>query len=179
MRMKILTFRYSETLGGFDDTALVEFIRDKTVLSSREHFYGVSDVPHITCVLAYQEPLASGDEAPSRGTRPVSPRVDPSTGLGERDRILFNTLREWRAGKAKEEGVPRYVILTNRELVQVVLKKPETPTALAQVPGIGPAKIKKYGHEILSWLNGPPDVPEKLGVTAVIEEDATSAGPAS
>ena len=40
MRVKLMTFRYSATLGGFDDTPLVEFIRDKEVLSFREHPLG-------------------------------------------------------------------------------------------------------------------------------------------
>ena len=28
MRVKLITFRYSATIGGFDDSALCEFIRD-------------------------------------------------------------------------------------------------------------------------------------------------------
>ncbi len=41
MRVKLLTFRYSSSLGGFDDTPLLEFTRDKEVLSFREHFFAV------------------------------------------------------------------------------------------------------------------------------------------
>ena len=48
IRVKLMTFRYSATLGGFDDTPLVDFIRDKEVLSFREHFYAVNEVPHLT-----------------------------------------------------------------------------------------------------------------------------------
>jgi hypothetical protein len=32
-----LDLRYSATQGGFDDTALVEFIRDKEMIAFREH----------------------------------------------------------------------------------------------------------------------------------------------
>jgi len=59
MRVKLITFRYSATIGGFDDSALSEFIRDKEVLSFREHFYSVNDVPHLTCVVSYQDPVIS------------------------------------------------------------------------------------------------------------------------
>jgi hypothetical protein len=38
MRIKLLTFRYSATLGGFDDTTLIEFTRDKKAIAFREHF---------------------------------------------------------------------------------------------------------------------------------------------
>ena len=57
IRVKLITFRYSATLGGFDDTAFAEFIRDKEVLSFREHFYLLNDVPHLTCVVSYQDPV--------------------------------------------------------------------------------------------------------------------------
>ena len=39
MRVKLFTFRYSPTLGGFDDTPLQDFVRDKDVLGFREHFF--------------------------------------------------------------------------------------------------------------------------------------------
>ena len=37
MRVKLFTLRYSATLGGFDETPLAEFARDKEVLAFREH----------------------------------------------------------------------------------------------------------------------------------------------
>ena len=57
MRVKLVTFRYSATLGGFDDTALVDFTRDKEVITLREHFYLVNDTPHLTCVVTYQDAI--------------------------------------------------------------------------------------------------------------------------
>lgn len=50
-----MTFRYSATLGGFDDTPLSDFARDKEVIAFREHFYTVNEVPHVTCVVTYQD----------------------------------------------------------------------------------------------------------------------------
>ena len=57
MRVKLVTFRYSATLGGFDDTALVDFTRNKEVISLREHFYFVNDTPHLTCIVTYQDAI--------------------------------------------------------------------------------------------------------------------------
>ena len=56
MRVRLLTFRFSGTLGGFDDSPLHELVRDKELLSFREHFFTVNDVPHLVCVVTYQEP---------------------------------------------------------------------------------------------------------------------------
>ncbi|MFN0008281.1 MAG: hypothetical protein ACKVXR_10260 [Planctomycetota bacterium] len=50
MRVKLMTFRYSATLGGFDDTPLSDFARDKEVIAFRENFYVVNEVPHVTCI---------------------------------------------------------------------------------------------------------------------------------
>jgi superfamily II DNA helicase RecQ len=38
--------------------------------------------------------------------------------LTETDWPLFNVLREWRAGRSKEEGIPPYVICTNLQLAK-------------------------------------------------------------
>ena len=35
MRVKLFTFRYSATLGGFDDSVLQDFVRDKEVVAVR------------------------------------------------------------------------------------------------------------------------------------------------
>ncbi len=55
MRVKLFTLRYSSTLGGFVDSPVQEFFRDKGILSFREHFFAVDEVPHLTCVVTYQE----------------------------------------------------------------------------------------------------------------------------
>ena len=103
MRVQLFTFRYSSTLGGFDDTSLRDFTRDKEVLAFREHFFTVNDVPHVACVVTYQEPKLERAPAPDSGKETRSRRrTDPTAHLSEADRLLFNTLREWRAETARE-----------------------------------------------------------------------------
>ena len=52
MRVKLFTLRYSATLGGFDETPVAEFTRDKELLGFREHFFVVNEIPHLACVLS-------------------------------------------------------------------------------------------------------------------------------
>jgi len=155
---------------------------DKEILSFREHFYRVDEVPHFTCILTYQVPAIAPEtrepadraacgnrrSSASNGKRPA--RRDPLAGLDERQLALFNTLREWRAGTAREEGVPPYVVFTNRQLVQIVRHTPKSPTALSNLDGIGPGKVKRYGREILARLNG--FAPGGATVPAVEEKTA-------
>ncbi|MBF8271094.1 MAG: hypothetical protein HW380_199 [Magnetococcales bacterium] len=65
---------------------------------------------------------------------------------------MFNTLREWRAKRAREEGVPPYFVCTNKQLADVVRLQPENVTALAKVDGFGAGRLKKYSQEILAVL---------------------------
>ena len=148
MRVKILTFRYSNTLGGFDDGPLAEFTRDKEVLSFREHFFLVNDVPHMSCVLTYEQPAVTGRE-----DLPVRKSEAPLE-LSEGERLLYNTLREWRMTAARAEGVPPYVLFTNRQLAAIAGKRPDSLTALAGLPGIGAAKVRRYGQAVLELLHG-------------------------
>ncbi len=187
MRVKLFTFRYSSTLGGFDDTPLVEFTRDRTVLDFREHFFQVNEVPHLSCVLIYQEPVmdravtrTSSDKTANagnhRGTNSHK-QQDPTAGLNEADRVLFNTLREWRTERAREEAVPPYVILTNRELLAIIDRRPDSPTALSHIDGLGPKKIERHGKAILGLLSGtttrPPAAPVSSTATPSNSTTAT------
>ena len=74
--------------------------------------------------------------------------------LSEVDWPLFNALRGWRGDRAKKEGIPPYVICNNRQLAELVKARPTTLAGLGEVEGIGEAKLKKYGKEILALLAG-------------------------
>lgn len=65
----------------------------------------------------------------------------------------FEALRQWRSQKAKEEGVPPYVIATNAELQAILDSSPKNLEELGQIKGFGKAKASKYGREILQLLS--------------------------
>jgi DNA helicase-2/ATP-dependent DNA helicase PcrA len=58
-------------------------------------------------------------------------------------------LREWRLERARSEGVPAYVVFNDRTLAELLRRAPTTPAELAAVPGIGPAKLERYGRDLL------------------------------
>jgi ATP-dependent DNA helicase RecQ len=70
----------------------------------------------------------------------------------ENDSPLFSMLRNWRAEKAREQGVPAYVILHDRTLRELAALRPNSPEALLEVPGIGVAKAQRYGEALLELL---------------------------
>jgi ATP-dependent DNA helicase RecQ len=67
---------------------------------------------------------------------------------------VFERLREWRAGQAREQGVPAYVIFHDATLREIALQQPADLNGLSGVNGVGEAKLGKYGQQILDVLAG-------------------------
>ena len=61
-------------------------------------------------------------------------------------------LREWRLARARADEVPAYVVFNDRTLAELAARTPRTLAELAAVPGIGPAKLERYGSELLARL---------------------------
>ena len=66
-------------------------------------------------------------------------------------------LRQWRSGVARQDGVPAYVVLNDKELVGIASVLPRTLTELASCRGIGPLRLERWGDEILAVLDGVDD----------------------
>ncbi len=62
---------------------------------------------------------------------------------------LFELLREWRYKLAVEQGVPAYVVATQKVLIGIANALPSTAVQLAGIKGIGPAFMEKYGVQVL------------------------------
>jgi DNA helicase-2/ATP-dependent DNA helicase PcrA len=65
---------------------------------------------------------------------------------------VFGALREWRLERAKADEVPAYVVFHNATLAEIADRQPRTLSELALVPGVGPAKLERYGEEVLAAL---------------------------
>ncbi len=68
------------------------------------------------------------------------------------DEELFERLRGWRAGTAAEAKVPAYVVFTDATLVAIAETMPQSLAALARIAGVGPAKLERYGADVLAEL---------------------------
>jgi ATP-dependent DNA helicase RecQ len=101
-------------------------------------------------------PAASGVPAagsPARGggkSRRAAP--SPAAELGPEAQTVFERLRAWRTGVAKELGMPPYVIFHDSTLRQIAAAPPTTMAGLALVNGVGETKLARYGQQILDVL---------------------------
>ncbi len=118
---------FASVLGAFDDEDVRNFLSDKEVLSVRDHFFVKDETPFLAAVITYNllrpEPEVSNDQ--HAGKNRQKEREAWRAVLEEEDWPLFNTLRDWRNGQAKEEGIPPYVIATNRQLADIAHLRPQ------------------------------------------------------
>jgi ATP-dependent DNA helicase RecQ len=65
------------------------------------------------------------------------------------DEVLAARIREWRATEAKRLRVPAYVVMHDRTVAALAHARPRNPNDLLRVDGIGPAKVERFGEELL------------------------------
>jgi ATP-dependent DNA helicase RecQ len=101
-----------------------------------------------------QARLGSWERAGAKKTRreptprpPLSQSAssEPAGGLRE-------ALRQWRAQKSKELGVPPYTIFWDRTLDELCQQRPASAAEMINVWGIGEAKQRKFGAELLALI---------------------------
>jgi ATP-dependent DNA helicase RecQ len=71
----------------------------------------------------------------------------------ENDNSILGKLKKWRTQKAKEAGMPPYIIMHDSVLEKIAEALPSNLNELSSISGIGEHKLNKYGHEIIDLLN--------------------------
>ncbi len=84
-------------------------------------------------------------------TRAKTPRraQGATDAVADADRDLFEALRAWRAGVAKEQGVPAYIVFGDATLRALAERRPASVTDLEGITGIGAKKRDAYGDAVL------------------------------
>jgi ATP-dependent DNA helicase RecQ len=103
-----------------------------------------------------REPDRPARAARSRGGSGASGR-GASRGAAELtgdDAALFETLREWRAGVARAQGVPAYVVFGDVTLRGIASERPASLDQLAGMSGVGQKKLDTYGQQVLAVVGG-------------------------
>ena len=99
------------------------------------------------------------------------PKKKQRSGAGDEfgpfDELLFERLRILRKGLADKQGVPPYIVFSDRTLHEMCRSYPSSLPELAGITGVGEAKLEHYGdifiNEIKAYLVENPgiSVPEK------------------
>jgi ATP-dependent DNA helicase RecQ len=71
--------------------------------------------------------------------------------LGQDD-LLFEQLRALRKRLADEAGVPAYIVFNDRTLREMADRRPTSLAELLDVPGVGPAKLDRWGQAFVDTI---------------------------
>ncbi len=82
------------------------------------------------------------------GSRKNQPPERPMEFSAESEALAMR-IREWRAAEAKRLRVPAFVVLHDRTLSAVALARPRNTRELMTIDGIGPAKVERFGADLL------------------------------
>jgi ATP-dependent DNA helicase RecQ len=101
-------------------------------------------------LLPSREKAASARVGRARDRSPRRAAVDSSV-LHDADgaAAVFRALRDHRLALARAQGVPPYVVASDRTLREIATARPRTVAELMHVYGIGEAKAARYGRGFL------------------------------
>ncbi|HET6192770.1 MAG TPA: DNA helicase RecQ [Trebonia sp.] len=97
-------------------------------------------------------------KAPRPGRRSTAAGAGPGSAvleaaeLSAADAAVFEQLRGWRGATAREQSLPAYTVFQNATLRAIAIARPATLAELAEINGVGEAKLAKYGEAVLDLL---------------------------
>jgi len=80
-------------------------------------------------------------------------RAAVATTLSGDTAARFERLRALRRSLADAEGVPAYIVCSDAVLARMAADRPTDDAGLLAVPGVGPAKLARYGAAFLRALS--------------------------
>jgi ATP-dependent DNA helicase UvrD/PcrA len=86
------------------------------------------------------------------GVQAAPPPAARKPRVEEPDDPMYVALKEWRLKRAKADEIPAYVVFHNSTLAEIAARRPSTIAELSSVPGVGPAKLERYGRDVLDAL---------------------------
>jgi len=81
-----------------------------------------------------------------------APKGYEESSLDGDEQRIFDRLRSWRMGAAREHGVPAYVIFNDATLREIAKVRPSTLGEMRGISGVGEKKLVSYGDEIVSLI---------------------------
>lgn len=137
MELRIFTLPFDAISEGFSDEVISEFCLNKKVHSIQSQFFLNEGHAYWSVAVQY-DILVKGEEKVRE--------------LDETQQQLFKRLKEWRKEQSAKDGMPAYILATDRQLKAMILQKAQTLEGLKQAKGFGQKRIQKYGKAILAIL---------------------------
>lgn len=92
-------------------------------------------------------------QAPRKASRDRNLSGSRTISLPDEDAALFQALRERRMEIARTQNLPPYVIFHDKTLIELAGARPTSRAEMAKVPGVGDAKLDRYGPAFLEVIS--------------------------
>lgn len=103
-------------------------------------------------VIKREESYGKKGSAKENKTASPAPLFTPTVFENE-DEGLFEALRQLRKKLADQLAIPAYIVLSDKTLHLLALKKPGDMEAFGEISGIGEFKKEEYGKDFLAVIN--------------------------
>jgi superfamily II DNA helicase RecQ len=139
-------------------------IRDLLVQMEEEGLLAGFEKGRYRLLRLTDEGRARMDAQPKVESTPTAMPLPPATALHQKiastpsdgtdmptqyDENLYGRLRAWQLKVARKRGIAPFFVLPMDTLKRIAAQRPTTLEELATVKGIGPSKMKAYGHSVL------------------------------
>jgi superfamily II DNA helicase RecQ len=168
MQVKLFNTRIDADTIVADQQAINSFMETVTVKNTATQF--VNGDPDFWSILIFYEngeeiipkkaktaekAVSSGPAKPEKESSPEKTTTPETaeTELTEEQNQIMMALKTWRKDKANELQQPEFMIFPNATLEALAKGKPRKMEELSSVKGLGPAKITRYGDDLMAILN--------------------------
>lgn len=131
---RIITIPFSNRESGFSVKELNEFVRNKRGITYQAELMKTGGNYYWSVFIYYEEEISKKTEYEFKN---------------DYEKQMYEELKKWRNARAEKEGIPPYIIFTNKQLKDIVKIKCESKESLKNVEGIGESKSGNYGSEVI------------------------------
>jgi tRNA uridine 5-carbamoylmethylation protein Kti12 len=82
-----------------------------------------------------------------------SPSINTSSSENILHPELYQAIRAWRDELARDWGVPLYLVLAQKSILEILHFLPSNPAELENIKGLGKTRVKQYGSDLLEIIN--------------------------
>jgi ATP-dependent DNA helicase RecQ len=130
--------------------------------------------------LAAEGMMAAPVVRPRRRSPKSYDRVAEPGPLSDEGEALFQSLRELRKSIADRQGVPAYIVFSDKTLRAMAEARPSTPEELLAISGVGPLKLERYGAAFMEAVTAeaggqvdPKEVADDAAETIGLAEESS------
>jgi ATP-dependent DNA helicase RecQ len=150
---QLSTYGIGDDLSEQDWRSVIRQLLAMGLLTPKGEYNTLAITPASSGVLRGETPVLLRHDVIGRKSRPaIARKTSAADTLDEGDRAMFESLREWRAGQAREQGVPAYIVFGDATLRALAEHRPSSLDQLSGISGVGQKKLDAYGEQVLEVL---------------------------